>query len=57
MKISIVQNIGGGMAKWLTHQSSNLRIAHCVGSKPHQGQAIVSVSKKLCTHCLVPGTD
>ena len=38
----------GNGVKWLTHQTSNLKIAN-----PSQGQAVVSLSKKLYSKCSV----
>ena len=40
---------GGGVVGWLTRRTSNLFNL----IKPSQGQAVVSLSKKLETHCSV----
>ena len=44
--------ISGGVAKWLTRWTSNLRIAVDEGSNPDR-HVVVSLGKKLYTHCLV----
>ena len=44
---------GCGVAEWLTRRTDNFRIARRMGFKPNDGQAVVSLSKKLYTYCSV----
>jgi hypothetical protein len=40
------------VVEWITLRISNVRISDRLGFKPRHGQVVVSVSKKLYTHCL-----
>ena len=53
-KTSMSRALGGGVFEWLTRWTNKLRITSRMGSKQvSQGQAYVSLSKKLYIHCSV----